>query len=71
MTKDAKGKALNYLRKGIIAHPTDTIYGLACLANNPRAIKALIDLVFLAILTSITRNIRVRSDSVPWLKASY
>ena len=44
MTIDAKGKALNYLRKGIIAHPTDTIYGLACLANNPSAIKALIDL---------------------------
>ena len=44
MTKDAKGKALNYLRKAIIAHPTDTIYGLACLANNPSAIKALINL---------------------------
>ena len=44
MTKDAKGKALNYLRKGVIAHPTDTIYGLACLANNPSAIKALINL---------------------------
>ena len=44
MTIDAKGKALNYLRKGVIAHPTDTIYGLACLANNPSAIKALIDL---------------------------
>jgi len=44
MTIDAKGKALNYLRKGVIAHPTDTIYGLACLANNPSAIKSLIDL---------------------------
>ena len=36
--------ALHHLREGIIAHPTDTVYGLACLANNPNAIKELIDL---------------------------
>jgi L-threonylcarbamoyladenylate synthase len=36
--------ALDYLREGVIAHPTDTVYGLACLANNPSAIKTLIDL---------------------------
>ena len=36
--------ALDYLRVGVIAHPTDTVYGLACLANNPGAIKTLIDL---------------------------
>ena len=36
--------ALDYLRDGVIAHPTDTVYGLACLANNPGAIKTLIDL---------------------------
>ena len=39
-----KKLALQHLRKGVIAHPTDTVYGLACLANNPSAIKALIDL---------------------------
>ena len=39
-----KKLALHHLRKGIIAHPTDTVYGLACLANNPSAIKELIDL---------------------------
>ena len=39
-----KKLALKHLRKGVIAHPTDTVYGLACLANNPSAIKALIDL---------------------------
>ena len=39
-----KKLALHHLRKGIIAHPSDTVYGLACLANNPSAIKALIDL---------------------------
>jgi len=39
-----KKLALHHLRKGVIAHPTDTVYGLACLANNPSAIKALIDL---------------------------
>ena len=36
--------ALNHLRTGVIAHPTDTIYGLACLANNQRAIQTLADL---------------------------
>ena len=39
-----KKLALHHLMKGVIAHPSDTIYGLACLANNPRAIKELIDL---------------------------
>ena len=39
-----KKLALHHLRKGVIAHPTDTVYGLACLANNPSAIKKLIDL---------------------------
>jgi len=36
--------ALNHLRSGIIAHPSDTIYGLACLANNPDVIKTLASL---------------------------
>ena len=44
MTLDEKGLALYHLRKGVIAHPTDTVYGLACLANNPSAIEELIDL---------------------------
>ena len=39
-----KKLALHHLRKGVIAHPSDTVYGLACLANNPSAIKELIDL---------------------------
>ena len=39
-----KKLALQHLRKRVIAHPADTVYGLACLANNPSAIKALIDL---------------------------
>ena len=39
-----KKLALHHLMKGVIAHPSDTIYGLACLENNPRAIKELIDL---------------------------
>ena len=39
-----KKLALHHLMKGVIAHPSDTVYGLACLANNPRAIKELIDL---------------------------
>ena len=39
-----KKLALQHLWKGVIAHPTDTVYGLACLANNPSAIKALINL---------------------------
>ena len=39
-----KRLALHHLRKGVIAHPSDTVYGLACLANNPSAIKELIDL---------------------------
>jgi len=36
--------ALDYLKIGVIAHPTDTIYGLACVANNSKAIMTLIDL---------------------------
>ena len=36
--------ALNHLRTGVIAHPTDTIYGLACLANNQSAIQTLADI---------------------------
>ena len=36
--------ALNHLRTGVIAHPTDTIYGLACLANNPSAIQLLVNI---------------------------
>ena len=36
--------ALQRLRSGVIAHPTDTIYGLACLANNPFAISQMIGL---------------------------
>ena len=39
-----KKLALHHLMKGVIAHPSDTVYGLACLANNPKAIKELIDL---------------------------
>ena len=39
-----KKLALHHLMQGVIAHPSDTVYGLACLANNPRAIKELIDL---------------------------
>jgi len=39
-----KKLALHHLMKGIIAHPSDTVYGLACLANNPKAIKELINL---------------------------
>ena len=44
MTLDEKKLALHHLRKGVIAHPTDTVYGLACLANNPSAIEELINL---------------------------
>jgi len=36
--------ASRYLSNGVIAHPTDTIYGLACLANNPVAINQIIHL---------------------------
>jgi len=36
--------ALRYLSAGVVAHPTDTIYGLACLANNPSAIAQLVSL---------------------------
>ncbi|MGE4570523.1 MAG: Sua5/YciO/YrdC/YwlC family protein [Gammaproteobacteria bacterium] len=36
--------ALRYLTSGVIAHPTDTIYGLACLANNLFAVSQLIQL---------------------------
>ena len=36
--------ALHHLKIGVIAHPTDTIYGLACIANNSKAIMTLIDL---------------------------
>jgi len=39
-----KELALHHLMKGVIAHPSDTVYGLACLASNPKAIKELIDL---------------------------
>ena len=39
-----KKLALRHLMRGVIAHPSDTVYGLACLVNNPRAIKELIDL---------------------------
>ena len=39
-----KKLALHHLLKGVIAHPSDTVYGLACLANNPKAIKELINL---------------------------
>ena len=35
--------ALHHLKKGVIAHPTDTIYGLACLANNPSGIQKIIE----------------------------
>jgi len=36
--------AAHYLKKGVIAHPTDTIYGLCCLANNAEAMKKIINL---------------------------
>jgi L-threonylcarbamoyladenylate synthase len=36
--------ALHHLRIGVIAHPTDTIYGLGCLANNTSAIQTIINL---------------------------
>ncbi len=36
--------ALHRLKNGVIAHPTDTIYGLGCLANNPAGIKKLLSL---------------------------
>ena len=36
--------ALSHLRTGVIAHPSDTIYGLACMANNLDAIKTLASL---------------------------
>jgi len=36
--------ALHHLKKGVIAHPTDTIYGLGCLANNPVGIQKIIQL---------------------------
>ncbi|MGE4594863.1 MAG: L-threonylcarbamoyladenylate synthase [Gammaproteobacteria bacterium] len=36
--------ALRHLMSGVIAHPTDTIYGLACLASNPFAVNQLIQL---------------------------
>ena len=36
--------ALKYLKIGVIAHPTDTIYGLGCLANNTIAIQKMSDL---------------------------
>lgn len=36
--------ALRYLCSGVIAHPTDTIYGLACLANSPFSVSQLIQL---------------------------
>ena len=43
ITKDIK-LALKYLKIGVIAHPTDTIYGLGCLANNLNAIQKMINL---------------------------
>jgi L-threonylcarbamoyladenylate synthase len=36
--------ALRHLMNGVIAHPTDTVYGLACLASNPSAINQMIGL---------------------------
>ena len=36
--------ALHHLKTGVIAHPTDTIYGLGCLANNPSGIQKIIEL---------------------------
>jgi L-threonylcarbamoyladenylate synthase len=36
--------ALHHLKKGVIAHPTDTIYGLGCLANNSFGIRKIIEL---------------------------
>ncbi len=36
--------ALHHLKIGVIAHPTDTIYGLGCLAKNPSAIQTIINL---------------------------
>ena len=36
--------ALHHLKTGVIAHPTDTVYGLGCLANNPDSIQKIIDL---------------------------
>ena len=36
--------ALHHLKKGVIAHPTDTIYGLGCLANNSAGIQKIIEL---------------------------
>ena len=45
MTPNARHRlALTYLHNGVIAHPTDTIYGLACLASNTNAIAELIKL---------------------------
>jgi len=36
--------ALRHLCNGVIAHPTDTVYGLACLASNDFAISQLLKL---------------------------
>lgn len=36
--------ALHHLKIGVIAHPTDTIYGLGCLTNNPGAIQTIVNL---------------------------
>ena len=36
--------ALHHLNNGVIAHPTDTIYGIACLAKNSFALSQMINL---------------------------
>jgi L-threonylcarbamoyladenylate synthase len=42
---DAAGAAARVLRAGgIVLHPTDTVYGLACLAGRPQALRRLYDL---------------------------
>ena len=56
--------ALHHLKIGVIAHPTDTIYGLACIANNSKAIIVVIIFVIEAgyILISESFSYRILPD---------
>lgn len=65
-------QAANLLESGqVIAVPTDTVYGLACSANNPVAIKKLYNIKGRSCMKPVAICVREIKDVLHWGKAAH
>ena len=68
----ALAEAVRQLKSGnVISLPTDTVYGLACTANDPNAIKKLYDIKGRSVANPVAICVATVDDLKHWAKADH